>query len=263
LFETPPENHTARKDNSNDLFTVQQISAKIPKGKLSIMGETVHFIIDTGACTNIIDIETYNKLQQTGQITLESVDQHGLFAYGSVKELDILDKFFVDVSCNSKHAKAEFYVFNGVAKCLLSFKTVNSLSLISCSDNVVCSVLPETPDRIMNNFPEVFQGLGKLRGYTVKFHIYDIIQPVAQPVRRLPIGLRDKVRAKLDSLVENGVSLEWVSPLCVLKDNGDISQMVDMRRANKAIIRERHHLPTTKEMLAILEGSKIFSKPEW
>ncbi|KAF6024524.1 hypothetical protein EB796_017164 [Bugula neritina] len=194
--ENPSEAHTVWKDDSNYLFTVQRISTQIPKCNLSILGETVQFIIDTGACANIIDIETYNKLKQTGQITLESIDQQGLLAYGSVKQLDILGKFCADVYCNSKHAKAEFYVFNGVAKCLLSFKTTTSLSLISCSDNVVCSVLPEAPKEVTDSFPEVFQGLEKLRGYTAKFHIDENTQPVAQSV-----GSQNEV--KLDGLVEN------------------------------------------------------------
>jgi len=86
-----------------------------------------------------------------------------------------LGKFCADVYCNSEHAKAEFYVFNGVAKCLLSFKTATNLSLISCSDNVVCSVLPEAPKEVTNNFPEVFQGLGKLRGTPPSFELMKIL----------------------------------------------------------------------------------------
>jgi len=108
-----------------------------------------------------------------------------------------LGKFCADTYCNSKHAKAEFYVFNGVAKCLLSFKTATSLSLISCSNNVVCSALPEAPKEVTDSFPEVFQGLGKPRGYTTKFHIDENTQPaVAQSV-----GSQNEV--KLDGLVEN------------------------------------------------------------
>lgn len=49
---------TARTENSNDLFTVQQINEKMPECKLSILGETVQFMIHTGACTDIINIET-------------------------------------------------------------------------------------------------------------------------------------------------------------------------------------------------------------
>ena len=35
---------------------------------------------------------------------------------------------------------------------------------------------------------------------------------------------------------------------------------VDMRRANAAIIRERHYIPTIEEVLYDMNGSKVFSK---
>ena len=54
---------------------------------------------------------------------------------------------------------------------------------------------------------------------------------------------------------------EWVSPLVVvLKPDGDIRVCVDMRRANEAIEKERHPIPTIKEVLHDLNGSTVFSK---
>ena len=54
---------------------------------------------------------------------------------------------------------------------------------------------------------------------------------------------------------------EWVSPLVVVpKTDGDIRICVDMRRANSAIERERHPIPTIEEVLYDLNGSTVFSK---
>ena len=54
--------------------------------------------------------------------------------------------------------------------------------------------------------------------------------------------------------VPNGPT-EWVSPLVVIpKPDGDIQVCVDMRRANKAIERERHPIPTIEEVLHELNG---------
>ena len=54
---------------------------------------------------------------------------------------------------------------------------------------------------------------------------------------------------------------EWVSPLVVVsKTDGDIRICVDMRRANLAIERERHPIPTIEEVLYDLNGSTVFSK---
>ena len=49
---------------------------------------------------------------------------------------------------------------------------------------------------IMDAYPEVFRGVGKLTG--VSFHVDQSVRPVAQPVRRLPLGFRGKVKFKID-----------------------------------------------------------------
>ena len=48
--------------------------------------------------------------------------------------------------------------------------------------------------------------------------------------------------------------------IVVPKPNGDIRLCVDMRQANKAIIRERHPIPTVDEILYNMNGSEVFSK---
>ena len=54
---------------------------------------------------------------------------------------------------------------------------------------------------------------------------------------------------------------EWGSPLVeVPKLDGDIRICVDMRRANEAIVRECHSIPTIEEVLYDLSGSTVFSK---
>ena len=53
----------------------------------------------------------------------------------------------------------------------------------------------------------------------------------------------------------------WVSPLVsVEKPNGDVRICLDMRRANEAIVREKHPVPTVEETLQQLSGAKYFAK---
>ena len=48
----------------------------------------------------------------------------------------------------------------------------------------------------------------------------------------------------------------WVSPVVVVpKPSGDIRLCVDMRKANEAIVRERHPIPTLDDILYQLKGS--------
>ena len=121
---------------------------------------------------------------------------------------------------------------------------------------------------VREQFPEVFSGIGRLTDFQLKVHVNHDGKPVEQPVRRLPFSLRDKVDEKLDELLENDIIEEvssrqtkWVSPLVVVrKSDREIRICIDMRRANKAIVRERHPIPTIEEVLYDLNGSSLFSK---
>ena len=120
---------------------------------------------------------------------------------------------------------------------------------------------------MISKYPSLFKGIGKLHDYKLNLHIDHNVKPIAQPVRRIPFGLREKVDDKLDELLENDIiekvsgPTEWVSPLVVVpKPGGDIRVCVDMRLANKAIIRERHPIPTIEEILYQMNGATVFSK---
>ena len=107
-----------------------------------------------------------------------------------------------------------------------------------------------------------------MKDYKLKIPIDDSVQPVVQPVRRVPYHLRNKLSKKLDELESldiiekvDGPS-EWMSPVvCVPKSNSDdIRLCVDMRVANTAVKRERYPIPTVDEVVQELNNSSIFSK---
>lgn len=55
--------------------------------------------------------------------------------------------------------------------------------------------------------------------------------------------------------------MPWVSPIVTVpKYDNDIRLCVDMRQASKVNIRERHPMPTSKELLYNLNGAKFFTK---
>ncbi len=120
----------------------------------------------------------------------------------------------------------------------------------------------------MSKFENVFKGVGKLRDYKVKLHVNPDEKPIAQPLRRIPYGLRDKVDEQLNDLLEKDIiekvddsPSKWVSPLVVVpKQSGDFRICVDMRCANKAIIRERHPIPTVEDVIKDMNGATVFSK---
>ena len=53
----------------------------------------------------------------------------------------------------------------------------------------------------------------------------------------------------------------WINPLfAVEKPNGDVCICLDVREANRAIVREKHPVPTIEETLQELSGAKVFTK---
>ena len=93
------------------------------------------------------------------------------------------------------------------------------------------------------------------------------VPAVAQPVKRTPFSLREKIKEKIEELVAMDIiepvegATPWVSPVVVEpKQNDEIHLCVDMRRANEAIIRERYQIPTVDEVLHNLNQSTVFSK---
>ena len=127
---------------------------------------------------------------------------------------------------------------------------------------------PESRDSIISRYKDFFTGVGLLKDFSVHLHIDKSIKPVTQPMRRTPFRLREKVDEKLDELltydiiepVTNGPAW-WVSPLVVApKPDVDVRVCVDLRRANEAIVRERHPMPTVEDFLHDISCSTVFSK---
>ena len=106
-----------------------------------------------------------------------------------------------------------------------------------------------------------------MKNFEVNLHIDESVRPVAQPARRIPFHLRQKVSAALDKLEQQGIiekvdgATPSISPLVVIpKKDGDIRHCVDMRMANCAIQRERHPTPTVDDLIHALNGATVFSK---
>lgn len=203
-----------------------------------------------------------------------------VFAYASEEPLQIKGKCNLDVRVpqTQKSLNVEFYVMLGKAATLLGRDASELLGVLrvgvpvnSCDvESDGASNNPKQADRkasLRAKFPKVFQGLGKLKGYQLKLHIDEKVQPVAQPPRRIPFSRREKVTEKLEELLKLDViekvegPTSWVNPLVVVeKPNGDIRICLDMRQANQAIVREKHPVPTVEETLQEVSNAKVFSK---
>jgi hypothetical protein len=192
-----------------------------------------------------------------------------LYPYTSDVPLETVTCFTAVTQAGDRQVEAEFVVIKENGGTLLSSKTAISLGVLKIGLNIQNVATRKTDDNsdIANDFKPLFTGFGKLKGRQVKLSVNPQVKPKAQPVRRTPFGLREKVEKKMQELIDKDIiepvekPTEWVSPVVIVpKAKGDIRVCVHMREVNEAVLRERHPIPTIEELLQDMAGSKIFTK---
>ena len=160
-------------------------------------------MIDSGATINIIHQNTYDNMR--ARPTLHKSSSH-VYAYGSKQPMTVVGQFEAVIESKTKYASETFHVVPGDSGSLLSYETARKLGLIHIVHRV--SDTPTTQNSrvsdIAARFPGLCDGIGKLKGTTVKLHIDENVKPVAQ-TRRTPFHLRDKVDAEITKLLNEDI----------------------------------------------------------
>ena len=92
------------------------------------------------------------------------------------------------------------------------------------------------------------------------------IEPVRQPVRRIPVAMKPKLKEELARLEKLGVvkpvdtPTDWVSSLVIVKkSNGKLRVCIDPKPLNKALKGSHYPLPVIDDLLPDLSKAKVFS----
>ena len=156
------------------------------------------------------------------------------------------------------------YILKRLAKPLLGRPTILDLGLVK----LVAAVEQQHQHlTLKEQYPSLFQGLGKLKGeYSIELR--DDAQPFALATpRRVAIPLLKCVQQELERMERMKVitrvnqPTDWCAGMVVVpKTNGRVRICVDLTRLNESVKRERHPLPAVDQTLAQLAGAKLFSK---
>ncbi|XP_068712222.1 uncharacterized protein [Montipora foliosa] len=235
-----------------------------------IENKLVDVIIDSGATCNLMSEQVFDKVSQ-GTLELLKTDRK-VYAYASQEPLKLSEKCILNICVPDTQTsfKTEFFVMPGSADKLLGKISSEELGVLKVGVSVNACESRNVTDKkavLKTKYPKVFTGLGKLKNFQLKLHVDESVTPIVQAMRRIPCSRKQKVIAKLEELealdvIEkvNGPT-SWVNPLvAVEKSNGDVRICLDMRQANRAILREKHPVPTIEETLQEMSGAKVFSK---
>ncbi|KAI5724806.1 hypothetical protein M8J77_007371 [Diaphorina citri] len=261
-FVTSQTSKIQDDDSDEQIFSVSlEAPRKTPKVDIQLCGSIVEFYVDTGSSVNIIDVETYNQLKYKQDLLGTECN---LYPYQSHKKLDIVGKFSTCLSFSDKSVCSDVYVVRNRGVPLLSCVTSQALNLVQFLFSV-----EEKHESILNQYPQLFSGLGKLKDKQIHLHIDSSVPTVCNQHRRVPIHQRAAVEEEIKRLEDLDViekvtgPTPWISPIVLVPRASDPKRVrlcVDMRMPNKAIRRERHITPTFDDIVSKLEGSIIFSK---
>jgi hypothetical protein len=212
----------------------------------------ISFKVDTGAETNTITDSLAKELpvpRKSSKVRL--LGYNGVV----IKNLGCL---VIPVCHDSVKAELRFEIVSDDLTPILGLEASERLGIVRRVHGV-------SSDDILDEFPDVFQGLGCLVGEH-EISLDSSIKPVIHPPRRVPISLMPRVKAELDRMEAVGVvsrvdqPTDWVSSMvCVEKKNGDVRICLDPRDLNKAVLREHHKIPTMEDIAFKFNGMKFFT----
>ena len=129
-----------------------------------------------------------------------------------------------------------------------------------------------TSRNLINQFPSIFDNKVKpMKGEQFHIALIDNVKPFGvKTSRNIPYAYREKLKAKLQSLEEQGIitpisyPTEWCTPIIVAPKKGtdDIRMCVYLTHLNRYVKLERYQSPTPAQMVADItaENAQIFTK---
>ena len=86
---------------------------------------------------------------------------------------------------------------------LLGKATATELGVLNVGIDI--AVVATKVIKLKQPYPDVFEGVGKLKKKQLSLDIDPTVKPMAQPYRRIPFNLKEKVQDKTTELLDLGI----------------------------------------------------------
>ncbi|KAI5754516.1 hypothetical protein M8J77_009180 [Diaphorina citri] len=260
-------------ENDNDVLKIEKSGTNGVYSNLNfVLGnskvKSVRCQLDTGASCNVIGHNQLKQILGKGECALLDNTSVKLRAFGGTP-IAVLGAFTLKVRRYKTLYNISFIVVDKDHCPLLSAETCETLKLIKYCNEINSEFQLERQDvhsdPIINEFMDVFDGIGRMKG-DVDIEIINGRTPVRQPPRRIPISMREDLKKELEDMERMGIIkketeyTDWVSNLTIVrKDNKQLRICLDPRFLNEAIKDTKQQLPTLDEVLPELNNAKVFS----
>lgn len=230
-------------------------------------GIALQLLIDSGASVNTVSENFYNELKRSNPSRLLNISlssDKNLVSYAGTSPLSVVATFETDLFIDNlrPHGIETFYVVKGATRSLLGRATAQAYKVLKMGVSVSINAIQEVQTQAVRvSFPF-------FKIPPIKLSIDQSIQPRRFTYTNIPFAYVKIVRERLIEMEQSDI-IEELTPdmnrdfcsalLVVPKGKTDVRLVVDLRGANKSIIREPHTMPTMEAVLAKLHGSVKFS----
>ena len=226
------------------------------KASMRLNGYHTTFKLDTGAQRNVISKKTYDQISKRPLLKSKTK----LVTFGGHK-VKACSKASIACEYKQKFTVVEFEVVNQNIPNVLGLKTCKEMKLVQRIDSIGVK-----PDDLLDEYKDVFKGLGCIAGTTHHIEINPNHKSVVHPASQVPVTLRSKLKDELHRMAQMNVieqvhkPTDWVnSMVMVTKPNGKLHICIDPRDLNKAIKHEHYPMRTIEEVVTRMPNAKVFS----
>ena len=204
----------------------------------------ITFKVATGADVNVINVE-HLKLLGKDKKDVRSTTKSLIGA--NSKKLDCIGYVTSTFTWGSKQSEQRCYVCNDVKIALLGKPAIKELGIVKVTipETYSCNTVEDT-NAFISKFPNVFTGLGKIKGNPIHIELsqnnnaFHLSAP-----RQVALPFLEPLKEELRRMEEMGVirkvdqPTDWCHPIVIVpKQNGKIRLCLDLTKLNIAVKRE-------------------------
>ena len=130
--------------------------------------------------------------------------------------------------------------------------------------------LISTQDQILQEYPDIFEGIGKFPGPPYHIQVDPKVTPKQTPCRPIPIHLKDTFQKEINQTLQASVLLPvtkatlWINSFVLVEKRGNHGQVklricLDPTNLNKAVTREPYHFRTPEDISHMLADAFILT----